>query len=54
MKQIVKTFINSIKKTIFKVWNKTNNNFKLDNLNIVKNFNKSVEKTIIKVQKKKK
>ena len=53
MKQIVKTFINSIKKTIFKVWNKTNNNFKLDNLNIVKNFNKSVEKTIIKVQKKK-
>ena len=50
MKQIVKTFINSIKKTIFKVWNKTNNNFKLDNLNIVKKFTKSVERALIKVE----
>ena len=29
MKQIVKNFNNLIKKTIFKVQNKTNNNFKL-------------------------
>ena len=50
MKQILKTFNNLIKKTIFKVWNKTNNNFKLDNLNIVKKFTKSVERALIKVE----
>jgi len=40
MKQIVKTFNNSIKKTIFKVLNKTNINFKISKLNIIKKFNK--------------
>ena len=50
MKQIVKTFINSIKKTIFKVWNKTNINLKLNYLNIVKKFTKSVERALIKVE----
>ena len=48
MKQIVKTFKNLIKKTIFNVWNKTNINLKIDSLNIVKKFNKSAEKTILK------
>ena len=50
MKQIVKTFNNLIKKTIFNVWNKTNINFKINHLNIVKRFNKSIEKTIFKIQ----
>ena len=33
MRQIVKTFNNLINKTIFKVQNKTNNNFKISNFN---------------------
>ena len=33
MKKIVKTFNNLVKKTIFKVQNKTNNNFKISNFN---------------------
>ena len=33
MKQIIKNFNNLIKKTIFKVQNKTNNNFKISNFN---------------------
>ena len=52
MKQIVKTFNNFVKKTIFKVQNKTNINFKIYNLNIVKNINKFIEKTILKAQNK--
>ena len=52
MKQILKTFNNILKKTIFKVWNKTNINLKFDNLNIVKKFSKSVEKVIINIQRK--
>tara|TARA_B100000780_G_C21097137_1_gene442529 strand:+ start:39 stop:1643 length:1605 start_codon:yes stop_codon:yes gene_type:complete len=52
MKQIIKTFNNLIKKTIFKVRNKTNLNFKIKHLNIVKRFNKSIEETIFKVQSK--
>ena len=39
MKQIVKKFNNVVKKTIFKVRNKTNNNFKISNFKI-SNFNK--------------
>ena len=45
MKQFIKNFNNFLKKTIFKVQNKTNNNF-------IKNFNNYVEKTIFKVQNK--
>jgi len=52
MKKIVKTFNNLIKKTIFKVLNKTNINFKIGNLNVVKKFNNSVEKAILRVQNK--
>jgi len=52
MKQLVKNFNNLLKKTIFKVWNKTNNNFRIDNLNVVKKFNNKVEKTIFKIQNK--
>jgi len=52
MKQIIKIFNNLIKKTILKVKNKTNINFKIDHLNIIKNFNKSIEKIIFKVQNK--
>ena len=52
MKQIVKTLNNFVKKTIFKVQNKTNINFKIYNLNIVKNINKFIEKTILKAQNK--
>ena len=33
MKQIIKNFNNLVKKTIFKVQNKTNNNFKISNFN---------------------
>ena len=50
MKQTVKTFINLIKKTIFKVWNKTNINLKLNNLDIVIKFTKLVERALIKVE----
>ena len=35
MKQIVKNFNNLVKKTIFKVQNKTNNKFKISNFNIL-------------------
>jgi hypothetical protein len=47
MKKIVKNFNNLVKKTIFKLLNKTNNNFE-----IVKNFNNLVKKTIFKLQNK--
>ena len=33
MKQIIKNFNNLVKKTIFKVQNKTNSNFKISNFN---------------------
>ena len=33
MKSIIKNFNNSVKRTIFKVQNKTNNNFNIDNFN---------------------
>ena len=52
MKQIVKIFNNSIKKTIFKVLNKTNINFKISKLNIIKKFNKIAIKTIFNFQNK--
>ena len=52
MKQIVKNFNNLIKKTIFKVQNKTNINLKIGNLNIIKRFNNWIEKTIFRVQNK--
>jgi len=53
MKKFVKNFNNFIKKTIFKVQNNTNINFKINSLNFVKNFNKWVEKTIFRLQNKK-
>ncbi len=53
MKQLVKNFNNLFKNTIFKVLNKTNNNLRINNLNIVKKFNYKVEKTIFKIQNKK-
>ena len=55
MKQIVKNFNNLVKKTIFKVQNKTNNKFQISTVfmkQIVKNFNNLVKKTIFKVQNK--
>ena len=53
MKQIIKNLIKHIKKTIFKVQNKTNNKLKIDNFNeYVINFNNFVKKTILKVQNK--
>ena len=50
MKQLVKNFNNLLKKTIFKVWNKTNINLKLNNLDIVIKFTKLVERALIKVE----
>ena len=53
MKQFVKNLNNFIKKTIFKVQNNTNINFKINSSNVVKKFNKWVEKTIFRFQNKK-
>ena len=54
MKEIAKNFNNLIKKTLFKVKNKTNINFKISNFNkeIVENFNNLIKKTIFKVKNK--
>jgi len=53
MKQFVKNFNNLIKKTIFKVQNKTNNKFKISNFNKqLITFNNLIKKTIFKVQNK--
>ena len=52
MKQIIKKFNNLVKKTIFKVQNKTNNNFNISSINIIRSFNNSVKTAIFKVQNK--
>tara|TARA_B110001450_G_scaffold119631_1_gene112778 strand:- start:1023 stop:2603 length:1581 start_codon:yes stop_codon:yes gene_type:complete len=56
MKQIVKTINNFLKKTIFKVKNKTNNNFNFDKFikQFINKFNKSVQESILKLKSKKK
>jgi hypothetical protein len=46
MKQNIKNLKNLVKKTIFKVQNKTNNNFN------IKNFNNFIKKSIFKIQNK--
>ena len=56
MKQTVKNINNFLKKTIFKVKNKTNNNFNFDKFikQVINKFNKSVLESISKLQSKKK
>ena len=53
MKQIIKNLIKHIKKTIFKVQNKTNNKLRIISFDqYIINFNNFVKKTILKVQDK--
>jgi hypothetical protein len=56
MKQTVKTINNFLRKTIFKVKNKTNNNFSFDKFikQIINKFNKFVQESILKLKSKKK
>ena len=56
MKQTVKTIKNFLKKTIFKVKNKTNNKFNIHKFikQIINKFNKSIQESISDLKSKKK